>query len=488
MPWSMSAAEATPSSSMRMASSPRQTPRRLVAKPGESRTSMLSLSRRATQRRASATASGLVPGPTTSSTRADSGTGLKKCMPRKRSGRDSASARPVIDSELVLLASSAPGGVTFSAAASRSRLAAGISGIASTTSSTSSGPSSPMTARSRARRASTSAGSTPLRRARPSAMRASARSAAPASASTTVTSQPASSSTWAMPAPMVPPPITAARPAAPSAMGPRLSPGRRPPANGQQDRRPTAAGDETDQESGRRRRVEDPGGVVQRPLPRPEPGHGQAGHRQGHHVLVALARAEDEEPVPQVVGDPGHQHGADDAGAGHRREEAGHQQDARPDLGQAGQPGVDHAGLHPQALEPPGGAGDLPAPEDVVDPVGQEDDTERQPEEEQREVGGGGVGHGAHLVRGTRRPVRSISEDTPGPRGAPGERALQRLAAHLDSPMVIVTAAAPDGRRSGCLVGFFTQCSIHPPRLLPCISKANHTFEVARAAPVLAVH
>lgn len=84
--------------------------------------------------------------------------------------------------------------------------------------------------------------------------------------------------------------------------------------------------------------------------------------------------------------------------------------------------------------------------------------------------------------------MRSISEDTPGPRGAPGERALQRLAAHLDSPMVIVTAAAPDGRRSGCLVGFFTQCSIHPPRLLPCISKANHTFEVARAAPVLAVH
>ena len=54
--------------------------------------------------------------------------------------------------------------------------------------------------------------------------------------------------------------------------------------------------------------------------------------------------------------------------------------------------------------------------------------------------------------------------------------------------MAIVTAATPDGRRSGCLVGFWTQCSIHPPRLLACISKTNHTFAVARDAAVLAVH
>jgi flavin reductase (DIM6/NTAB) family NADH-FMN oxidoreductase RutF len=69
-----------------------------------------------------------------------------------------------------------------------------------------------------------------------------------------------------------------------------------------------------------------------------------------------------------------------------------------------------------------------------------------------------------------------------------GEKALHRLAAALDSPMVIVTAAAPDGRRAGCLVGFSTQCSIHPPRVLACISKANHTFPVATEAPVLAIH
>lgn len=69
-----------------------------------------------------------------------------------------------------------------------------------------------------------------------------------------------------------------------------------------------------------------------------------------------------------------------------------------------------------------------------------------------------------------------------------GEAALHRLAGELDAPMVIVTAAAADGRRSGCLVGFWTQCSIDPPRVLVCISKTNHTLPVTSAAPTLAVH
>jgi flavin reductase (DIM6/NTAB) family NADH-FMN oxidoreductase RutF len=76
----------------------------------------------------------------------------------------------------------------------------------------------------------------------------------------------------------------------------------------------------------------------------------------------------------------------------------------------------------------------------------------------------------------------------PRPTLGDGEKALQRLAAATDTPMAVVTAAAPDGRRSGCLVGFWTQCSIHPPRVLACISKANHTLAVADDAPVLAVH
>ncbi len=70
----------------------------------------------------------------------------------------------------------------------------------------------------------------------------------------------------------------------------------------------------------------------------------------------------------------------------------------------------------------------------------------------------------------------------------PADAVLSRLAAELDGPMIVVTALAADGKRSGCLVGFSTQCSIHPPRVLVCISKANHTLPVATAAPVIAVH
>lgn len=57
----------------------------------------------------------------------------------------------------------------------------------------------------------------------------------------------------------------------------------------------------------------------------------------------------------------------------------------------------------------------------------------------------------------------------------------------IDYPMVIVTAASA-GERSGCLVGFHTQCSIDPARFLVCISRRNHTFSVASGSPHLAVH
>jgi flavin reductase (DIM6/NTAB) family NADH-FMN oxidoreductase RutF len=68
-----------------------------------------------------------------------------------------------------------------------------------------------------------------------------------------------------------------------------------------------------------------------------------------------------------------------------------------------------------------------------------------------------------------------------------GQDAFNALAGDLDYPMFIVTVAA-DGERDGCLVGFATQCSIHPPRFLACISVKNRTFRVARDARVLAVH
>ncbi|HET8617180.1 MAG TPA: flavin reductase family protein [Actinomycetales bacterium] len=59
--------------------------------------------------------------------------------------------------------------------------------------------------------------------------------------------------------------------------------------------------------------------------------------------------------------------------------------------------------------------------------------------------------------------------------------------AGLDYPMFIVTTVAR-GRRAGCLVGFTTQASIDPPRMLVCLSERNRTFEVAQAARFLAVH
>jgi len=57
----------------------------------------------------------------------------------------------------------------------------------------------------------------------------------------------------------------------------------------------------------------------------------------------------------------------------------------------------------------------------------------------------------------------------------------------LEYPMFVVTAASGD-ERDGCLVGFATQCSIHPPRFLVCLSVKNRTFRIAESAPVLAVH
>jgi flavin reductase (DIM6/NTAB) family NADH-FMN oxidoreductase RutF len=48
--------------------------------------------------------------------------------------------------------------------------------------------------------------------------------------------------------------------------------------------------------------------------------------------------------------------------------------------------------------------------------------------------------------------------------------------------------AAVGGSRQGCLVGFATQASIHPPRLLVCISVKNATFQTAELATHLGVH
>ena len=70
---------------------------------------------------------------------------------------------------------------------------------------------------------------------------------------------------------------------------------------------------------------------------------------------------------------------------------------------------------------------------------------------------------------------------------AADEKTFQKLVAHLDYPMFIATVAT-GSERSGCLVGFATQSSIHPPRFLVCISEKNRTFRVARDTDTMAVH
>jgi flavin reductase (DIM6/NTAB) family NADH-FMN oxidoreductase RutF len=67
------------------------------------------------------------------------------------------------------------------------------------------------------------------------------------------------------------------------------------------------------------------------------------------------------------------------------------------------------------------------------------------------------------------------------------EETFKRLVAQLDYPTFIATVAT-DGERAGCLIGFATQCSIHPPRFLAGLSDKNRTYRVARGAGSMAVH
>jgi flavin reductase (DIM6/NTAB) family NADH-FMN oxidoreductase RutF len=65
--------------------------------------------------------------------------------------------------------------------------------------------------------------------------------------------------------------------------------------------------------------------------------------------------------------------------------------------------------------------------------------------------------------------------------------AFHQLVSELDYPMFIVTVSS-DSERAGCLVGFVTQASIDPPRLLVLLSKVNQSCNVAENARTLAVH
>jgi len=69
----------------------------------------------------------------------------------------------------------------------------------------------------------------------------------------------------------------------------------------------------------------------------------------------------------------------------------------------------------------------------------------------------------------------------------PVEENFQKLVAQLDYPMFIATVAT-DKERAGCLIGFATQCSIHPARFLAGISDKNHTHRVAQRAGAMGIH
>ena len=69
----------------------------------------------------------------------------------------------------------------------------------------------------------------------------------------------------------------------------------------------------------------------------------------------------------------------------------------------------------------------------------------------------------------------------------PSSNAFDSLVGAIDYPMFVVTAS--NGReRAGCLVGFATQASIDPPRMMVMISKKNHTYRIAKSAERLVVH
>jgi flavin reductase (DIM6/NTAB) family NADH-FMN oxidoreductase RutF len=69
----------------------------------------------------------------------------------------------------------------------------------------------------------------------------------------------------------------------------------------------------------------------------------------------------------------------------------------------------------------------------------------------------------------------------------PGTDAFEQLVALLNYPMFVVTTQA-NATPAGCLVGFASQTSIHPPRFLVGLSQRNQTFRIARDATHLAVH
>src|SRR3954447_7314310 len=61
------------------------------------------------------------------------------------------------------------------------------------------------------------------------------------------------------------------------------------------------------------------------------------------------------------------------------------------------------------------------------------------------------------------------------------------MVGRMPTTMAVITVAG-DGERSGCMVGFHVQSGIAPRRYAVWVSKANHTYEIARRSEFMAVH
>jgi flavin reductase (DIM6/NTAB) family NADH-FMN oxidoreductase RutF len=69
----------------------------------------------------------------------------------------------------------------------------------------------------------------------------------------------------------------------------------------------------------------------------------------------------------------------------------------------------------------------------------------------------------------------------------PDHGAFERIVGAIDYPMFVVTTRGVR-ENAGCLVGFASQTSIHPPRFLVGLSRRNHTYRIACEADHLAAH
>ncbi|EWS57776.1 hypothetical protein Y694_04274 [Methylibium sp. T29-B] len=180
---------------------------------------------------------GSVRRPETTSTSFITGTGLKKCRPTQRPGCRRSRASAVIEIDEVLDASTQSASTIASSCANSVRLASACSTMASTTSRA---PAAASIDVAGVMRASVACAASALRRpfatsaSRPVASRRNAASAAPSRASCSCTGCPAWAATCAMPAPMMPAPITHTGDCVSSA---RLMPAPSPTAAGASRRR-----------------------------------------------------------------------------------------------------------------------------------------------------------------------------------------------------------------------------------------------------------